>query len=178
MLCSLIDDNIQQEGHLFSAQLYEENKAPAKMNFIPKRQKKIHIPKPPPNQENYLDTVHHIDSEIYIQPVPGNINFQIPQNMKKNKMISETTMAQSSNFGKEDYIYGSYSEDNESLRLTTPQFSPGENPSANPQIHKNVKISNLEEEVVRASHRRFSKMTNYQYSNGSSEDYSGTIIVK
>lgn len=57
-------------------------------------------------------------------------------------------------------------------------FSPSQESSSSAQVQKNVKISNIDAEVVRASHRRFSKMQKYPYSNNSSEDYSGTIVVK
>lgn len=136
------------------------------------------VPKQPKNSEIYLDTVHPVDSDLYGQDFPSATPYLPYPEVKKNKIVSETTMPQSTQY-KDDYSYGSFSElEDDNFRIPTPHFNPNKEHSTNQQFQKNIKISNLEEEVIRASHRRFSKMPKYNYSNASSDDYSATIIVK
>lgn len=178
MLCTLIED-FQLEGNQ-SVRSYIEESKEKQVHKINNKKQEYKLPrvKEPKNFESYLDTVLPGNSELYGQTSFIGSPYKGPSGNKKNKIISETTMAQSSNMERDEYLYNSYYEDDESMKISTPHFSPSQGSPVNQQMQKNIKISNIDEEVVRASHRRFSKMPRYPCSNSSSSDYTGTIIVK
>jgi len=67
--------------------------------------------------ENYQDTVMQIGSDVFDHSIPPN------SQIKKNKIISEHTMA-NSNAWTEEYSYKSSYAPNESFNLPTPHFHP------------------------------------------------------
>lgn len=178
LLCTLIEE-LQLEGNQ-SVRSYIEETKEKQMHKInnKKPEYKVSRTKEPKNFENYLDTVLPGSSELYGQTSFIGSPYKAPSGNKKNKIISETTMAQSSNMERDEYLYNSYYEEDEPIKIPTPHFSPSQRSPVNQQVQKNIKISNIDEEVVRASHRRFSKMPRYPCSNSSSTDYTGTIIVE
>jgi hypothetical protein len=83
----------------------------------------------------------------------------------------ESTILHKSNLGKDEFMYNSYSEEDEEAFKNIDQIK-----DIRMQVQKNVKISNLDEDVIRPINSGMNKVI--QCSNASSEDYTGTIVVK
>ena len=167
-LCLLLD-NLQLENKTAYSEPEEQKDyqkpivSNRKHEYKPKRAKE-HM-----KIENYQDTILLVGSDLY-----GHPSFNPNNGMATtaaDKVMNESTIDHSSHMAK-DELYSSYSEEEfETLKVATPHFNQW-------QAQKNVKISNINEDVVGPNKSEAHSIPKCEYSSTSSGDYTGTIVFK